>query len=167
LKAKKLRALLQRQKACQKKGPVPFIEAVVFCSAPDLKLDQQGNARLRVCLRDREASGDSQSRPGIMAALMRRECPGLEALPKGKHDRPTGKHDRPTGKMVSQAIDQAGIRPSQRQRKVSDYVLEQLIGEGPNYQDWQARHVQTLRTLNGRGSATSRRSERPTARFAG
>ncbi|HQU46136.1 MAG TPA: protein kinase, partial [Pirellulales bacterium] len=135
LKAKKLRALLQRQKACQKKGPVPFIEALVFCSAPDLKLDLQGNARLRVCLRDRDPSGESAARPGIMAALMRRECPGLEATPKGKHD-------RPTGKMVSQAIDQAGIRPSQRQRKVSDYLLEQLIGEGPNYQDWQARHVQ-------------------------
>ncbi len=135
LKAKKLRALLQRQKVCQKKGPVPFIEALVFCSDPDLKLDLQGNARLRVCPRDRDASGESPARPGIVAALMRRECPGLEATSKGKHD-------RPTGKMVSQAIDQAGIRPSQRQRKVSDYLLEHLIGEGPNYQDWQTRHVQ-------------------------
>ena len=27
-------------------------------------------------------------------------------------------------------------------RKVSDYVLEQLIGEEPGYQDWQARHTQ-------------------------
>lgn len=140
LKAKKLRALLQRQKACQKKGPVPFVEALVFCSDPDLKLDLQGNARLRVCLRDRDAAGDMPARPGIMAALMRRECPGLQANPKGKHD-------RPTGKMVSQAIDQAGIRPSQRQRKVGDYLLEQLIGEGPNYQDWQAHHVQIVESL--------------------
>jgi hypothetical protein len=54
LKAKKLATLLQRQKACQKKGRIPFIEALVFCSAPDLKCDLQGNARLRVCLRDRE-----------------------------------------------------------------------------------------------------------------
>ena len=45
-------------------------------------------------------------------------------------------------KVVSQAMEQAGIRPSQRHRKVSDYVLEQLIGEGPGYQDWQASHVQ-------------------------
>lgn len=140
LKAKKLRALLGRQKACQKKGPLPFIEALVFCSDPDLKLDLQGNARLRVCLRDRDASDDTPARPGIMAALMRRECPGLEATAKGKHD-------RPTGKMVSQAIEQAGIRPSQRQRKVSDYLLEQLLGEGPNYQDWQARHVQIAESL--------------------
>ena len=39
LKAKKLRTLLQRQKACQKKGPLPFIEPLVFCSAPDLECD--------------------------------------------------------------------------------------------------------------------------------
>ena len=30
-KAKKLRSLLYRQKACKKKGPLPFIEALVFC----------------------------------------------------------------------------------------------------------------------------------------
>ncbi len=45
-------------------------------------------------------------------------------------------------KIISQAMDQAGIRPSQRHRKVSDYVLEQLVGEGPGYQDWQAVHSQ-------------------------
>jgi serine/threonine protein kinase len=43
--------------------------------------------------------------------------------------------------MVSQAMEQAGIRPSQRHRKVSDYVLEQIVGEGPGYQDWQAGHA--------------------------
>ena len=45
-------------------------------------------------------------------------------------------------KIISQAMEQAGIRPSQRHRKVSDYVLEQLVGEGPGYQDWQAVHSQ-------------------------
>lgn len=135
LKAKKLRSLLSRQKACQKKGRVPFIEALVFCSAPDLQLQLQGNARLRICLRDREAQGDRPARAGIMAAVMRRDCPGLAQSPKGNHD-------RQAAKMVSQAMEQAGIRPSQRHRKVSDYLLEQLISEGPNYQDWQARHVQ-------------------------
>ena len=44
-------------------------------------------------------------------------------------------------KIVSQAMEQAGIRPSQRHRKVSDYVLEQIVGEGPGYQDWQAVHA--------------------------
>lgn len=139
-KAKKLRSLLQRQKVCQKKGPLPFLEALVFCSAPDLKCDLRGNANLRLCLRDRDAAGEDAARPGVMAAILRRECPGLEATPKGAHD-------RPTAKMISQAMQQAGIRPSQRHRKVSDYVLNQIIGEGPGYQDWQATHSQVAESV--------------------
>jgi hypothetical protein len=108
---------------------------LVFCSAPDLRCELQGNARFRVCLRDRDASDDKPARLGIIAAIMRRDCPGLDPRAKGTHD-------RPMAKVISQAMDQAGIRPSQRMRKVSDYVLEQLIGEGPGYQDWQARHTQ-------------------------
>ncbi len=135
LKAKKLGTLLQRQKACKKKGRIPFIEALVFCSAPDLKCELQGNARLRVCLRDREKQGEKPARPGILAAIMQRDCPGLDPTPKGLHD-------RPMARMVSQAMQQAGIQPSQRRRKVSDYILEQLVGEGPGYQDWQAVHSQ-------------------------
>src|SRR5437879_5714162 len=53
VKAKKLRSLLQRQKAWKRKGQLPFIEALVFCSAPDLRCELQGTARYRVCLRDR------------------------------------------------------------------------------------------------------------------
>ena len=135
LKAKKLASLLQRQRAFQKKGRAPFIEALVFCSAPDLSCELQGNGRLRVCLRDRAAEGDKPARPGILAAVMERNCPGLDP-------RPRGIHDRSTARIVSQAMEQAGIRPSQRHRKVSDYVLEQLVGEGPGYQDWQAVHSQ-------------------------
>ena len=133
-KSKKLRALLQRQRACKNKGQVPFIEPLVFCSAPELQFELQGTAAQRICLRDRERAADSPARPGILAAIMRRECPGLEGPPKGAHD-------RPTAKMVSQAMDQAGIRASQRHRKVSDYLLERIIGEGPGYQDWLATHV--------------------------
>ena len=59
LKATKLGSLLQRQKPCQKKGRIPFIETLVFCSAPDLLCQLQGNARLRACLRDRDTEGDT------------------------------------------------------------------------------------------------------------
>jgi hypothetical protein len=38
-------------------------------------------------------------------------------------------------------MEHAGIRASQRYRRVSDYVLDQLIGEGLGYQDWEARHT--------------------------
>ena len=99
-KAKKLRSLLQRQKACKGKGQVPFIEAIVFCSAPDLHCELQGTARHHVCLRDRAAEGDKPARPGILAAIKRRECDGLDPYAKGTHD-------RPTAKMVAQAMEQA------------------------------------------------------------
>ena len=153
-KAKKLRSLLQRQKAAKSKGQVPFIEALVFCSAENLQCDLQDNAKFHVCLRDRAAVDTKPARPGIMAAIKRRECDGLEPNAKGTHD-------RPTAKLVAQAIEQAGIRPSQRSRKVSDYVLDRLINEGPGYQDWEATHT-TLKTVrrrvriyNVRVSATS------------
>jgi serine/threonine protein kinase len=77
-----------------------------------------------------------------MAAIKRRECDGLEPNAKGTHD-------RPTAKLVAQAFEQAGIRPSQRSRKVSDYVLDRLINEGPGYQDWEATHT-TLKTVRRR-----------------
>ncbi|MGO9919911.1 MAG: NERD domain-containing protein, partial [Isosphaeraceae bacterium] len=69
LKAKKLRSLLQQQRACQKKGQVPFIEPLVFCSAPELNCELHANARLRVCLRDKEPTGDTPARPGVIAAV--------------------------------------------------------------------------------------------------
>jgi hypothetical protein len=57
LKAKKLRTLLQRQKAFKGKGQPPFVETLIFCSAPELRCELQGNARFRVCLRDRSEKG--------------------------------------------------------------------------------------------------------------
>jgi serine/threonine protein kinase len=141
-KAKKLRSLLQRQKAAKSKGQVPFIEALVFCSAENLQCDLQGNAKFHVCLRDRGAEEGKPARPGIMAAIKRRECDGLDPTAKGTHN-------TPTAKLVAQAFEQAGIRPSQRSRKVSDYVLDRLINEGPGYQDWEATHT-TLKTVRRR-----------------
>lgn len=133
-KAKKLASLLQRQKAARKKGRLPFIEALVFCSEEEQHLDLNGTAALRVAVRDSDESEKRPARRGIMSAILNRDCPGLEGNPRGTHD-------RPTAKVVSQALEQAGIRPSERSRKVGDYRLEELIYEGPGYQDWRATHV--------------------------
>ena len=110
LKAKKLADLLNHQSAAKRGGRVPFIEPLIFLSAPNLQCDLAGTGRLKVCLRDREAADGATARPGIMAAIRRRECPGLESLP-GR-----GQLDRPTAKLVARAIEQAGIRQSNRQR---------------------------------------------------
>src|SRR5437867_4422777 len=96
LKAKKLRTLLQRQRAAAR-AQLPFIEALVFCSAPDLRCELQGNASFHVCLRDREASAGSAGHPGIIAAIKRRECDGLSPIPRGTHD-------RPMARVVGQAL---------------------------------------------------------------
>ena len=140
LKAKKLKKLLESQKICKSKGHLPFIEPLVFLSATDLQCELPATARLRVALRDREATPDHPLRPGILAALRQRQCPGLDAAPRGTHD-------RPTARLVGQALEQAGVRPSQRHRKVSDYVLQHIIGEGPGYQDWYAVHAQVAESI--------------------
>ena len=137
LKAKKLRTLLERQKAVKVKGSVPFVEPLVFLADPNIRCELRDTAAYGVCLRDVDASADRPERPGVMAAVKRRECPGLK--PK-----PGPFIDRPLAKVVSQAIQQAGIPNQHRQRRVSDYVLGRLLEEGPGYQDWEASHVQNV-----------------------
>jgi serine/threonine protein kinase len=134
-KAKKLRQLLERQKAARGKGPLPFVEALVFLSAPDVHCDLRDTAAYRVCLRDRAAVPGQPERPGLLAAVRRRDCPGLEPSPRATVD-------RPLARVVAQALEQAGIRSTRR--RVGDQVLERLLDEGPGYQDWEAGHAQNL-----------------------
>src|SRR5207244_4185495 len=39
------------------------------------------------------------------------------------------------------AMAEAGIRPSNKHRRVGEYQLVSVIGEGEGYQDWEGRHV--------------------------
>lgn len=133
-KAKKLITLLKRQK-CARKTRLPFLEALVFCSAPDLECRLTGNARFRVCLRDRDAQGEKPPRPGIMAAIEDRKGWGLKEHPAAEPN------NRQTAKVLSRAMAAAGIRESQRKRRVGDFFLKEIIGEGPGFQDWRAVHV--------------------------
>lgn len=137
LKAKKLKQLLLRQKAVKIKDAIPFIEPLVFLSAPELRCELRDTAAFGVCLRDVEAIPGQPERLGILAAVRGRNCPGLP--PK-----PGPFVDRPLAKVISQAIEQAGIPSGARKRRVSDYVLDRLIEEGPGYQDWEASHVQNI-----------------------
>ena len=140
LKAKKLRSLLEAHAPARRGSGIPFIEPLVFLSDPRLVNDLTGTGRLRVCLRDRDESRTTDgtpipARPGILAAIKTRNCPGMDAFAS------RGNLDRPTGKLVAQAIEATGIRHSNRQRRVSDYRLEQQIDEGKGFQDWAASHV--------------------------
>ncbi len=133
-KAKALSSVLKPSMAAQR-VPMPWLEPLVFLSDPDVQCDLVGAARGRVCLTDRAASQGRPARKGIVAALVNREVGGIE---------PTSRTpiDVRTAKALGRAMEQAGIRPSQKARRVGDYVLKQLLDESPDvYQDRLAEHV--------------------------
>jgi hypothetical protein len=131
-KAKKLKSLLLYQSALRHMR-TPFIEAAVFLSAPGFHCDLSGAARSGVYLRlDSEQAGH----PDILAVLHG----AAETMSRG-HAVPLQSLDRRLSQAIARALDQAGIRPSQRSRRVGDYQLEQLLGETDAYQDWQASHI--------------------------
>ncbi|MEA5465558.1 BREX system serine/threonine kinase PglW [Leptothoe sp. PORK10 BA2] len=134
-KAKKLKSLLERQRAFKGKNGSPFIEPLVFLSAENLKLSLPFDACHGICLRD-----DKSAKSGIMAALTRRQ--NLQRL----RDSSRHLYNRDIAKVIGQAMDQAGIRPSKRSRKVSDYILSEVIDSGPGYQDWSSTHAQIEKT---------------------
>lgn len=134
-KCKRLKGLLARQRAFRN-VQVPFIEPIVFLSHPHVRFQLDGSAAHYVCLRDVDASGGQSARPGIMAVIRRRECSGLRQF-----DSPP--LNRPVIRAFAQAMEQAGFRPTQRARRVGDFVLQRLLLESPtgSHQDWLARHV--------------------------
>lgn len=132
-KAKALVSLLKSQQAT-KKIRVPWMDAVVFLSADELHCDLEGPARNRVVLKDRPAQESRPERKGILAALLNREGPGID---------PDSRNliDSKVAKAISRAFEQSGIRPSQRSRRVGDYILGELLADGPGYQDRLAKHA--------------------------
>lgn len=132
-KAKALSSLLKVQSAT-KNVRVPWLDAIVFLSADDLHCDLTGPAANRVFLKDRKASESQNERNGILAALMRREGQGIDPDLRSTID-------TKVARAISKAIDDSGIRPSQKSRRIGDFVLGELIADGPGYQDRIAEHV--------------------------
>jgi serine/threonine protein kinase len=132
-KAKALSSLLKCQSAIGR-VKVPWLDALVFLSADDVQCDLIGSARNRVCVKDRPAEGDRPERKGILAALLNRDCAGVDPDLRSTID-------TPVAKALSRAMEQAGIRTSQRARRVGDYVLGELLADGIGYQDWLAKHA--------------------------
>jgi len=134
LKAKKLKSLLDRQRAARGDVRIPRIEAAVFCSASGLQVDLSDQARARLLLRDRKADPTTgvSERPGILGLFTNRIGPGFQPA----HDR----CDKPTAKAVTTALERAGIRARSTTRQVGDYVLGTAIDEGPGFQDYRGTH---------------------------
>jgi serine/threonine protein kinase len=126
-KAKRLATLLRRQPAIVKaKIRLPFVQPLVFLSAATMNCQLRGPARTGVYLRGHPGAVNDD---GIVDVLTR----GMRPL-----HTPLGAQD---ARALSKGFYEAGIRPSNKHRQVSDYRLGRLIVDGPSYQEWQAKHV--------------------------
>jgi hypothetical protein len=119
-KAKRLASLLKRRQGAFGRGAhrVPWVTEVIFLS----KVQQPprigpGTAR-RVFLR---GNPRSSSDSGIIAALT-----GALDTELGR----PGSVDANIARATTRAIEKAGIRPAGRDRRVGDYLLGPLLGEG-------------------------------------
>lgn len=132
-KVKALVSLLEKHPALAKVR-LPWLDALVFLSADDVQCELTGNARNRVRLRDKSNANDQPDEHGILAALINRKGPGIQPELRTTID-------ITVAKAISRAMEQAGIRPSQRSRRVGDHFLGELLQDGPGYQDRLAKHA--------------------------
>ena len=130
-KAKKLATLLRNQRAVDRIPQLPFLGAVMFLSG-NVQCRLQGTARQGAHLRDVDAADGRPDAPGIVAAVAYQTPEEFRAQRL--------RIDRPMAKAISLAMEQAGIRPSRKYRTVGDFQLERALGDGPGYQDWEAKH---------------------------
>ena len=125
-KAKRLRSLLEKQKALQAHR-LPFVQPLVFLSheAVDVQLDVAARHHVH-------------TRTTIL--------PALNQLTEREHnDGRRTRIDTPLANAIGRAMEQAGIKPSRRQRRFGNYELDKIILEGPGYQDWLAHNASVAR----------------------
>ena len=130
-KSKRLASLLRRQSSVFKaKVRLPFVEPLIFLSATSLNCKLSGPARSGTYLRGQP---NSESDTGIIDALQS----GSGSVRAIQPNRIDHQHAR----VLARAMAEAGIRPSNKHRKVGDYQLGALLSEGGSYQDWEGTHT--------------------------
>ena len=168
-KAKRLRSLLARQSAFKGERP-PWVTALVFLSSAELDCRLQDIARTATCGRDPDPLPPGASRPPGRTAATR--LPGVVAGLKdpvtlGLRGQPVNK---PLSARLAQALDQAGLRSSNRGRRVGDWQLGDLLDEGPGWQDFAATRPRIDTTRRVRiylaGAATTAEEEQRLRRQA-
>jgi len=131
-KAKRLVSLLRAQKSLRGYD-VPYLQPLIFLSAPDIDVQLDPSGRHYVYTRDGDAKAGKPGRPGIVAAL-------TQISPEDRGSKQRRLIDTPVANAISRAIEQAGIRESRRLRRFGTYELDKVLFEGPGYQDWLAKH---------------------------
>jgi Nuclease-related domain len=126
-KAKWLAGLLKQQQSIVKsKVRVPYIQEVIFLSAQHVRLRLPEILSRHIYLRGRP--GQPKDR-GITAAL------------SGEEPARPPYVDRALSRTIARAIEEAGIRPSRRHKRVGDYELGRMIEEGDTWQDFDGKDV--------------------------
>lgn len=130
-KSKRLASLLRRQSAVLKaKVRLPFVEPLIFLSATSLNCKLADTARSGTYLRGQPGS---ETDPGIIGALHNGTGDAQNIQPS--------RVDQQLARVLARAMAEAGIRPSNKHRKVGDYQLGALLAEGASYQDWEGTHT--------------------------
>lgn len=127
-KAKRLKGLLRYQPSLVKsKHRLPYVQEMIFLSARHVRCDKLPAAlRRNVYLRGRPGDANDY---GIIAALF------------GATDESRPAITRDLGRAIGRAMEEAGIRPSQRQMRVGDYALGKMLSEGDTWQDFDGKHI--------------------------
>jgi serine/threonine protein kinase len=140
-KAKRLKSLLARQSAFRGQQ-LPYISALVFLSHLELdcRLDAGGRDGIAGLGKDDDGNPIQKGGlPGVIDVISRITPEEHAALGRRRID-------KPMAKRIALALEQTGVRPSQRTRKVADLDLKELLDEGPGYQDFAAIHPRSEHT---------------------
>jgi serine/threonine protein kinase len=129
-KAKRLASVLRRQDAFGRgKVRIPWVEAAIFLSGVRVEPRLDPGSEQKVF---RRGDPRSASDRGIIAALT-----GTSGAELGRR----GSVDSNVARATQRAVEQAGIRPRLRSRRVGDYELGAPLAEGGGWQDFLAKHV--------------------------
>lgn len=129
-KSKRLASLLAPHER-RENVRLPFIETLVFCSAPGLTITLPPNVAPRVFGVDRRRPDGTLAQSGILAALTD------NAVGPRAGDRPV---DTPSAAALTRCLDRAGVCRARPTRRIAGYKVEERIGDGPLYQDFRATH---------------------------
>jgi serine/threonine protein kinase len=168
-KAKRLKSLVVRTRAVS--GPLPYFTPLVLLDSNELEIDLAPAARFGVVAPDGPADSANPGRllprgdgiAGLMQTLF-----GVDAA--GPRSRTP--IDAVMAAQLTRALQRAGVRPSNRARRVGSYELtSRPAGDGPGWQDFEARHlyVEKVRrrvrvwSVEGAGSEDERQTRRRAA----
>ena len=134
-KAKRLASLLAPQE--RREGiRLPFIEPLIFCSAPGLDIALPPNLAQRVFGRDRTDASGAITRAGIIEALTN-SLVGPTSAERGAVERPI---DTVMAQAIGRMLDRGGVCKARSARPIGGYKLGARLADGPLYEDFVATH---------------------------